>query len=780
MRAIVIFMMLLASGFNAYAADSDKYVMLEMYKTKNNIIDKAYLKGESFNRNECADKILQYFKDDILSEFLNGYVKNGIVNYEQIGDSGIEILPSRYVCVPESVTQQHKDFNFAWLIDLTAMKEISNTIDDGKLDFYTILPFDEESVAHPQTNKLNEAVAKTVFEPSFSCDNIAALRHNEKLVCKSEYLTKKDLEVAKLYKEAIERFDGNKREQVKKEQFEWFESVYSIRYASEGKRLYEGRIKALKDMLDYVICYMETSSYEKNSKAISATCITDAPFSRDECAGKILEHLKEAELVNGYIKNGVVKDEYITKYSPLEIVLQSKRYVCIPEIVVRQHKNLETYDKIDVTAIKEINNTIDENKLDSYSILPFDEESIARPQIDKLNEAVVKTVFEPSFNCDNITALRHNEKLVCRSGGLAERDKRLTKLYKEVIEKFDGNKREGIKKEQLDWIKSTRSVRYASELTNLYYNRIEALEYMLIDPSDYCSGVREIIDNLTIRNKKADKAALAVCVESSPSNDERMLSLQIESGIWLGYLYLDENSPEKADKYIKIAVGIAETTCGESHKNNFCYDYAGRYSKNWQYYKYYSKELDREEELHLLITLLADSITYDMLKYDPKLLSCLNPMFGTSRDNFLVQVKEDLPSKYKDISIEDIVKLDNYKKIAKGLAEGYGGFEWQMGTMRFSKYRTDEVVRIKAAMFPEEAVLSYKDFVGAYFYCFEKEMKEYADVEKAYLAVIENTKKYYKNVFKMPEEKAVKAATFVVQLLIVRDLTENDFHWCGN
>ena len=334
------------------------------------------------------------------------------------------------------------------------------------------------------------------------------------------------------------------------------------------------------------------------------------------------------------------------------------------------------------------------------------------------------------------------------------------------------------KKSQREWIKSTRNVKHANELRRLYEDQIRVLEATL-DLRYF--NVREIISNLTTRKSEADKAVLAACADSKPSSSENILKLQIESGIWLGYLYFDENSPEKADKYIRRAVGIAESICNDSDKDfsgnfsgkisNFCY--FGGYRENR-----FSEKFDTKENLYFWISLLADSITYDMLDHDPRLVSCLEKFFGGGRDSFLVTVKGEPPYKYKNFSIENIKNLDNYRKIGEKLTGRCGQ---QEAGIWFERYRNqEEFYFVLYKILSGESLYCANSTVVVNFAYFEKEMKKYADVEKTYHTALEDTKKYYKNVLKMSGDMVDEAATFAVQWHILKDLDQNRFEKCAD
>ena len=93
---------------------------------------------------------------------------------------------------------------------------------------------------------------------------------------------------------------------------------------------------------------------------------------------------------------------------------------------------------------------------------------------------------------------------MCKDKSLAALDKELAELYTEAMEKHDGDKQEQIKKEQREWVKSTRNLKFVIdpkreqiikdqrkwveltkktrwELYSLYVHRIKALKDTLAD-----------------------------------------------------------------------------------------------------------------------------------------------------------------------------------------------------------------------------------------------------------------------------------------------------------
>ena len=216
---IVVFIMLLVSGFNAYAVESEEYVLCVMAtspsESRNNTISTDYCVYESFSRDECAGEILKWFKKyrDSLKKF-DDYVKNGVIKSEVVKENSLLTEYSRYICIPKSVMQRQRKPGGGF--DLTGIKGIPNTIDESKINSYTILPLDKKDTARSQEEMLDKAVAEMRLKPSFSCNNFDALRHNEKLVCKNRDLAEKDLKLTELYKEAIEKSDAEERKWIKK------------------------------------------------------------------------------------------------------------------------------------------------------------------------------------------------------------------------------------------------------------------------------------------------------------------------------------------------------------------------------------------------------------------------------------------------------------------------------------------------------------------------------------------------------------------------------------
>jgi len=314
----------------------------------------------------------------------------------------------------------------------------------------------------------------------------------------------------------------------------------------------------------------------------------------------------------------------------------------------------------------------------------------------------------------------------------------------------------------------------------VYYGRINVLRNTI----ENCSDVREIIANIQKRDDEPDMVKMENCLMKVPGDDGKTRSLKVESGLWLGYMHLGGcwaggtcwavhvygyPEPEKADKYIKMALDIAKANCGDNEKfDNFCY-YYGLTDYSTLEYGQLPTEFDTREKLYPLIQLLTGSITYEMLKNDPKLTNVLGGLFGSNRDAFLVQVYEkNLPPDYEWISVEDITKLDNYKKIARELNGHYG--EEETGSLRFAMEGNRFVTKIKLAMFPDEIDRSEERFSSGDWAGFDKKMEKYADVKKAYLSAMERAGDYYKRVLKMPEGQAGKTAALAVRLLIMMDL----------